>query len=178
MSTTGGASTALNVTTAQFMHPRVLGSPVSLMRSGILGSVPAFIMLALLAALYPTSYFYNAALALRLLCLAKERLWCDHDYPRWGAHTTESTLATLPRARRTGFYHGVGASLVYLAPALRFAPPRCPKPSLALTPAVLELWPRTQMAGSGFQASGLARYLANRGGAMRCYKPRRTSQKS
>src|SRR5215212_7551521 len=31
---------------------------------------------------------YNAAFALRPLRLAKERLWCDHDYPRWGEHTS------------------------------------------------------------------------------------------
>src|SRR5829696_1948101 len=47
--------------------------------------------------LRPTSYFYNAALALRLLCLAKERRCCDHDYPRWGGHnTTPRCVARLP----------------------------------------------------------------------------------
>src|ERR671913_1545484 len=34
--------------------------------------------------------------------------WCEHDYPRCGAHTRD-VQAQLPRARRTGFYHGVGA---------------------------------------------------------------------
>jgi hypothetical protein len=74
MSTTGGASTALNVTTSQFMHPRVLGSPVSLMRSGILGSVPAFIMLALLAALYFYPSSYNGAFAVPTLRCAGSRV--------------------------------------------------------------------------------------------------------
>src|SRR5215208_1351123 len=29
----------------------------------------------------------NAAFALLPLCVAQERQWCDHDYPRWGEHT-------------------------------------------------------------------------------------------
>src|SRR5215204_6599224 len=42
-------------------------------------------------ALLPTPC--SQAFALCPLCLAQERLWCDHDYPRWGAHTsTESTV--------------------------------------------------------------------------------------
>src|SRR5215216_1202663 len=36
--------------------------------------------------------------------------WCDHDHPRWGWHTLESTLYNSPRARRTGFYHGLELS--------------------------------------------------------------------
>src|SRR5215218_1609062 len=32
--------------------------------------------------------------------------WCDHDYPRWGEHTTESIL---PPCAPTGFSHKVGA---------------------------------------------------------------------
>ena len=50
-------------------------------------------MLVLLAALFPTSYFYNAALPLRPLCVARGLGWCDHDYPRWGGHALYS-LAT------------------------------------------------------------------------------------
>jgi hypothetical protein len=42
---------------------------------------------------------------------------CDHGYPRWGGHTTESIL---PRARRTGFSHGGRGFPRYLASALRF----------------------------------------------------------
>jgi hypothetical protein len=68
--------------------------------------------------------------------------------------------------------------------ALRLAAPQCPKPSLALTPAVLVLCPRTQMVEGEFQASGLARYLVNRGetttnryaanfGELRAYELRR-----
>ena len=72
----------------------------------MLSGAPAFIMLVLLAALFPTSYFYNAAFALRPR-IAPERLWCDHDYPRWGGHTLRTRQT--PRARRIGFYHGVGA---------------------------------------------------------------------
>jgi hypothetical protein len=53
-------------------------------------------------------WLHNAAFTLCPLCLAQERLWCDHDYPRWGGHTTDELLY-LPRARRTGFYHRVGA---------------------------------------------------------------------
>jgi hypothetical protein len=56
-----------------------------------------------------------------------------------GARTTTYSYNS-PRARRTGFYHGVGVSSVYLAPALRFAPSRCPKPSLTPTPAKVATW--------------------------------------
>ena len=89
-----------------------------------------------------------------------------------GAGTLCMRTDNFLRARRIGLYHGVGAPTAPSpgAPALRFAPPRYPKPSLALTPAVLALCPLTQMAESEFQASGLAGALVNRGGAMRCYK--------
>ena len=43
-----------------------------------------------------------------------------------------SRAAKRPRARRTGFYHQGRSLLSNLAPALRFAPPQRPKPSLAL----------------------------------------------
>src|SRR5215203_2756409 len=51
----------------------------------------------------------NAAFALRPLCVAHERRWCGHDYPRWGAHNASDSTLLHPRARRTGFYHRVGA---------------------------------------------------------------------
>src|SRR5215210_4744280 len=46
---------------------------------------------------------------------------CEHDCPRWGAHTQWKAHLHLPRARRTGFYHGVGALAAssLRAPALR-----------------------------------------------------------
>jgi hypothetical protein len=34
--------------------------------------------------------------ALRPQSVAQERQWCEHTYPRWGAHTSESTVTTLP----------------------------------------------------------------------------------
>jgi|SRR5215208_3067401 len=81
----------------------------------------------------------NAAFALLPLCVARDLGWCDHDNPRWGAHNASDSTLLHPRARLTGFYHGVGAPTgpPLGAPTLRFAPPRCPKPSLALTSAVL-----------------------------------------
>src|SRR5215211_8809206 len=47
-------------------------------------------MLALLAVLFPTSdyFFYNAAFALRPLCVARDLGWCECNYPRWGGHNT------------------------------------------------------------------------------------------
>src|SRR5215207_11225145 len=50
----------------------------------------------------------GVAYALRPRAVARDLGWCDHDYPRWGGHTPESTVTTL-RARRTGFSHMVGA---------------------------------------------------------------------
>jgi hypothetical protein len=32
----------------------------------------------------------NAAFALRPSSVARDLGWCDHDYPRWDAHTSES----------------------------------------------------------------------------------------
>src|SRR5215204_658521 len=78
----------------------------------------------------------NAAFALLPLCVARDLGWCDHDNPRWGAHNASDSTLLHPRARRTGFYHRVGAPTgpPLGAPTLRFAPPRCPKPSSALPP--------------------------------------------
>jgi hypothetical protein len=63
---------------------------------------------------------FGAAFALRpsFASVARGLGWCEYDYPRWGAHTTESIL---PRARHTGFYHGseLPRWLRYGAPALR-----------------------------------------------------------
>src|SRR5687767_9985585 len=41
--------------------------------------------------------------ALHPLCVARDRLWCDHDFPG-GARTLWKPPS--PRARRTGFYQG------------------------------------------------------------------------
>src|SRR5215207_3301760 len=58
-----------------------------------------------------------------------------------GAGTTTRCSYDFLRARRTGFHHGVGAPTgpPLGAPILRIAPSRCPKPSLALTPAAVGL---------------------------------------
>src|SRR5215213_4975398 len=57
----GGVDVALGaLTTAVLLRPR----------AGLAGA-PAIIMLALSAALFPTSHFSNAALALRPLCVAR-----------------------------------------------------------------------------------------------------------
>src|SRR5215212_27149 len=83
----------------------------------------------------------SAACALRPLRVAQERRWCDHAYPGGTGTTLRNTLSH-PRARRTGFYHRVGAlTLRGSDPSLCPAP--IPKPSLALTPAVLVLCPHT-----------------------------------
>jgi hypothetical protein len=62
----------------------------------------------LLAALFylPSSAYLlllgNAAFTLRPLCVAQERLWCDHDYPRWdraqrfGWHTVATPVLGAP----------------------------------------------------------------------------------
>src|SRR5918994_3064147 len=47
------------------------------------------------------------------------------------------------RARRTGFYLRVGVSCPTWLRPFALPPPRCPKPSLTLTSAVLALCPRT-----------------------------------
>src|SRR5215208_7682263 len=76
----------------------------------------------------------SAALALRPLCLATERLWCDHVYPRWGEHTSSP-------GKHTGTTPVLGASAsimgsefsVYLVPALRSALVLCCRASLRRT---------------------------------------------
>jgi hypothetical protein len=48
-----------------------------------------------LAALY--SHSLGAwPFALHPLCIAQDRLWCDHDYPRWSGHTSESSGSIPP----------------------------------------------------------------------------------
>jgi hypothetical protein len=52
--------------------------------------------------------------------LARDRLWCDHDHPRWACTTIRKTLLQLRARGPTGFsYDGVGVPH-YGAPALRF----------------------------------------------------------
>src|SRR5215212_4351783 len=85
----------------------------------------AFIMLALLAALFLTSdYFYNAAFALRPLCIARDLGWCDYVCTRWGGHNSSNSIRQLFRARRHRLLSRVGASTSQ-ASTLPFAPPRC-----------------------------------------------------
>jgi hypothetical protein len=85
-------------------------------------------MLVLLAALYDLPWLHNAAFALRPLCVALGRRWCEHTYPRWDAHT-------MPICTCNTSVFGTSASIiglelsVYLAPALRFAPFLCRKAS-------------------------------------------------
>ena len=114
MSTPGGAGTPYDSRGTTTLS--VLGSPVSLIRIGALWSIrlrpfalphpdnpcsyqdalgrgilrglPAFIMLALLAALFlTTSVLTQRGLHFALLCVAQDLGWCDHDYRRWGEHT-------------------------------------------------------------------------------------------
>jgi len=52
-------------------------------------------MLAALFYLPSSTYLLllgNAAFALRPLRVARDLGWCDHDYPRWGAHSPEAPL--------------------------------------------------------------------------------------
>src|SRR5215203_397740 len=73
----------------------------------------------------------NAAFALCPLSVALDRLWCDHDYPRWDGHNATEHTVTCPVL-------GAPASLIgsellpllrYGAPALHF--PRAGVPNLA-----------------------------------------------
>jgi hypothetical protein len=54
------------------------------------------------------------------LCVARDLGWCEYDYPRWGGHTPAHRLLSWGRS---SYRPPLGA------PTLRFAPPRCPKPS-------------------------------------------------
>jgi hypothetical protein len=68
---------------------------------------------------------FGAAFALCPLCAAREFGWCDHAYPRWGGHTTESTLATSPTClshRLLSNRVGVPTTPLCRALALSFAP--------------------------------------------------------
>jgi hypothetical protein len=62
---------------------------------GILRRVPAFIMLALLAALFPTSYFYNAALA-----LLQQRRVGDERATHPSPPTSRNQSRNLPTSKR------------------------------------------------------------------------------
>ena len=63
---------------------------------------PAFILaLAALGRLH-----FSAAFALCPLRIARGRRWCEHDYPRWGAHNASDAIVKLLRARTAAFYHG------------------------------------------------------------------------
>src|SRR5215207_291812 len=99
-------------------------------RGGALrGSGPyAFIMPMLLAALFYLPWLHNAASALRPLCVAWD-LGGYHDYPRWGGHNTSSRMPVTSPCSAHWLLSWGRSSLVYLAPALRFASPRCPKPA-------------------------------------------------
>ena len=56
---------------------------------------PAFILaLAALGRLH-----FSAAFALRPLRIARGRRWCEHDYPRWGGHTTDREHCNFPVRR-------------------------------------------------------------------------------
>ena len=73
-----------------------------------------------------------------------------------------------PCARYTGFYHGVGAPTgpPLGAPILRIAPYRCPKPSLALTPAAVGLmyaYTNNRGRAVGADLAGAIRVLSGRG---------------
>src|SRR5829696_9449084 len=73
-----------------------------------------------------------------------------------------------PCARYTGFYHGVGAPTgpPLGAPILRIAPSRCPKPSLALTPAAVGLmygYTNNRGRAVGADLAGAIRVLSGRG---------------
>src|SRR5215218_5171968 len=65
---------------------------VGIIGPGLLGD-PAFI----LSLAVPGGHIlFGAAFALRPLRVARNLGWCDHDHPRWGEHTSESTVTTPP----------------------------------------------------------------------------------
>jgi hypothetical protein len=55
----------------------------------------------------------RAAFALRHLRIARDLGWCDHDYPRWGAHTLDAVTTPPCSAHRLlswgRSYHGPGS---------------------------------------------------------------------
>src|SRR5215213_10321762 len=66
---------------------------------------------------------HQRGLHLAPLCVAQERRRCEHDYPRWDAHTIPSAATTSVFVAPASI---IGSELsVYLAPALRSAPPLC-----------------------------------------------------
>src|SRR5215218_2369546 len=97
----------------------------------MLQGVPAFIMGVLFAAL-----FYPAPVRQRGLRFGSPSALRGTSggatmTTLGGAGTSPMHKRSFLRARRIGFYHGVGAPTgpPLGAPARRFAPPRCPKPS-------------------------------------------------
>src|SRR5215212_7511667 len=67
---------------------------------------------------------FGAAFALRPLRVAQDRLWCDHDYPRWGGHNTT------PRCVARLLVLGASASIMgsELSSLLGSGPSLCPAP--------------------------------------------------
>src|SRR5215211_1212816 len=81
------------------------------------------------AFLYPTS---SAVFALCPLCFALGRLWCDHDYPRWDAHTMPICTCNTPVL-------GAPASIMGSEPqATGLRPFLCPSPMPQVHGAKLE----------------------------------------
>ena len=101
---------------------------------------------------------------LRPLCVARDLGWCDHDYPRCGGHTSDSSVTKLPVLDTPASLIGSELS-VCLAPALRFAPPRCRRGCLMYTSATSlpVLYIRNIIPDDIGSPSGS---LAYRGGAM------------
>src|SRR5215212_7820670 len=86
----------------------------------------AFIMLALLAALFLTSdYFYNAAFALRPLCIARDLGWCDYVCTGGACTTPRTVFDNSFVLGATGFY--LGSEL----PQARLRPFPLPRPDAA-----------------------------------------------
>src|SRR5215218_6837685 len=65
----------------------------------------------MLVALFCPPRLDSAAFPCDPLYVARDLGWCDHDYTRWGGHNIPVRQpCNVPyRARRTGFYHRVGA---------------------------------------------------------------------
>ena len=58
------------------------------------------------------------------LCVARDLGWCDHDYPRWGEHTSESTVTTLPVLVAPASIMGRSSHVGYVTGLRPFAVPR------------------------------------------------------
>jgi hypothetical protein len=84
----------------------------------------AFIMLALLVALFLTPLPGQRGLHLAPLCVARDLGWCEHDYSRWGGHTSEALQLTPCSAHRMlsqgrSFPSNLAPALLRFAPVLR-----------------------------------------------------------